>query len=74
MMVRIHQARQYDGVTAVDHPIGLRQARGAASDTPDLSILGVDIPAAQDLVRRVHQDQRVNIPNQQGLGRLPHFL
>src|ERR1035438_5770975 len=63
MVVRIDQARQGDEVTPVDYAVRFRQARRTASDAPDLAIFGVEVGAAQDLVLRVHQDQRVDIPN-----------
>ena len=55
MMVRIDQAGQRDGMTAVDHAVRLRQLRRAASHTPDLAVLGVDVPAVKHAVLRVHQ-------------------
>ena len=72
MVVGIDQAGERDEVAAVDDAVGFREACGAASDAEDLAIFGVEIAAVEDLVFGVHQDQGVDVANQEG-GR-GHYL
>ena len=66
MMVRVDQARHGHRMAPADGAVRARQFGRPRSHLPDLSIFDVKVRVAEDGVLRVHENQGVDIADEQG--------
>src|SRR5208337_4676565 len=67
MMVGIDQAREGDRISSTDGAVGAQPLRRTLPRLFDFSVFGVDERTAENGVLRIHEDQSMDVANEQGM-------